>query len=164
MDRLIPTLIVAAVIAALFALMWLGWRSRKHRQGGIPVPESPAGDLRLSSPPVEGTYVATTLAAEPLERINVHRLGVRTTAALGVSDTGIVLDRDGVPDMLIPAADLEDVRTESGMIGKFVERDGLIIITWRLGDTLVDTGFRPRRAADRTPTLTSIRQLLGEDS
>lgn len=164
MDRLIPTLIVIAVIAALFALMWLGWRARKNRQSGIPAPEAPAADLKLSSPPVAGTYVATTLAAEPLERVAVHHLGVRTTASLGISGTGVVLDRDGVPDMLIPAAALEGVRTESGMIGKFVERDGLIIITWRLGDTLVDTGFRPRHATDRTPTLTSIRQLIGEDS
>ncbi|MFB9776767.1 hypothetical protein [Brevibacterium otitidis] len=164
MDRLIPTLIIVAVIIGLFALMWWGWTGRQRRQSAIPAPEAPAADLRLSSPPIAGTYVATTLAAEPLERVAVHHLGVRTTASLGISGTGIVLDRDGVPDILIPAAALEGVRTDSGMIGKFVERDGLIIVTWRLGDTLVDTGFRPRHSADRTPTLASIRQLLGEDS
>ena len=30
------------------------------------------------------------------------------------------------------------------MVGKFVERDGLVVLTWDLGDTRVDTGFRAR--------------------
>ena len=34
------------------------------------------------------------------------------------------------------------------MIGKFVERDGLVVFTWQLGDTVVDTGFRARNGAE----------------
>jgi hypothetical protein len=35
------------------------------------------------------------------------------------------------------------------MVGKWVGGDGLAVITWQLGDTLVDTGFRLDRRADQ---------------
>ncbi len=35
------------------------------------------------------------------------------------------------------------------MAGKFVEKDGLLVLTWILGTHELDTGFRTRRAADK---------------
>ena len=59
--------------------------------------------------------------------------------------------RSGADNLFIPAADLTDVRRESGMNGKFVEKDGLLVVSWLLGGQEVSTGFRTRAAADRVP-------------
>lgn len=165
MDRLIPALIVVGVIVALFALVAWGWTARRRAQTAqFPAPPRPAEGMPVRTEPVAGMYVATTLAEQPLERVAAHGLGLRTPAFLSVADAGVIIDRDGVEDLLIPTAAITGITTASGMIGKFVEKDGLIVITWRLGDTPVDTGFRTRTAADRTPTIDHIRQLIGENS
>ncbi|MBW4095861.1 MAG: hypothetical protein HIU81_11075, partial [Acidobacteria bacterium] len=95
----------------------------------------------------EGTYVATTTSGDWLDRVAVQQLGLRTRAVLLVFESGVLLNRDGVPDVFIPAESLTEIRTESGMAGKFVEKDGLIVIMWLLGEQALDTGFRTREAA-----------------
>ncbi len=74
----------------------------------------------------------------------------------------MILDLAGREDFLIPRADIVSVDTTSGMIGKFVERGGIVRITWRLGETLVDTGFRARYSADTAPTVNRIREMIVE--
>lgn len=163
MDRLIPTLFAVAIVVVAFALLWRGWRSRSRPQAqSLPAPQRPAPGTPVLGDPVEGTYVVTTLGGQPLERVAAHGLGIRTSALLAVSEAGIILDRDGVDDMLIPTEAITGVGTTSGMIGKFVEKDGIIVISWRLGDTAVDTGFRTRRADERSTTIDRIRQLIEE--
>lgn len=165
MDFLIPALICLLVLLGVFGLMLWGWKARVARQdAAFPAPERPRTGMELLTDPVAGSYVATTLAGAPLERVAAHHLGVRTDARLCIGTEGVVLDRAGTTDFLIPTTAITEVNTASGMIGKFVEKDGLLVITWRLGETLVDTGFRTRSAADRTPTLTTLRTLLGEAS
>ncbi|WP_349827978.1 hypothetical protein [Brevibacterium litoralis] len=165
MDRLIPTLVLVGVVVLVFAGMWWAWRRKQAAQAArFPAPARPAEGTAVEGAPVPGMYVATTLAGQPLERVQAHHLGVRTDAELSVGPAGVILDRAGTDDLLIPAAAIESVEARSGMIGKFVEKDGLVVVTWRLGDTLVDTGFRTRSAADRTPTIESIRHLIGEAS
>jgi uncharacterized membrane protein len=165
MDRLMPTVLTITIVIIVFALLWWGWRSRRNSQAAVlPKPARPAEGTPVFGGPVDGTYVVTTVAGQHLERIAAHGLGIRTPAQLSISEAGVILDRDGVDDMLIPADAILGVSTTSGMIGKFVEKDGIVVITWRLGDTTVDTGFRTRAAADRQPTIDHIRQLIGEAS
>lgn len=165
MDRLTPALITLALIVVLFALIGMGWRRRVRSQTtAMPPPQRPAEGMPVIGDPVPGMYVATTLAGQPFERVAAHGLGIRTTALLSISDAGVILDRDGTADLLIPADAITGVGATSGMIGKFVEPEGIIVISWHLGDTPVDTGFRTRAAAARTPTIDRIRQLTGETS
>ena len=49
------------------------------------------------------------------------------------------------------------------MAGKFVEKEGLVIVTWKLGTTAVDTGFRTRSAEEKTPLVSAITELLPAD-
>ena len=62
----------------------------------------------------------------------------------------MLFDRSGAAPVFIPAARLTGVRQESGMAGKFVEKDGLLVLSWMLGSRELDTGFRTRRADDKT--------------
>jgi hypothetical protein len=45
------------------------------------------------------------------------------------------------------------------MAGKFVEKDGLAVLTWSLGGTLVDTGFRTRRAEDKARLVAAVQAV-----
>lgn len=157
MDRLIPVLILIAVVVVIFALMAKGWKNRQASQSHIPKP-APL-DREPEGQSFDGMYVATTYADDLLERINVHHLGVRTNGSLYVEDDRVVFALDGIDGFEIPATDIEEVTTASGMIGKFVEKDGLVVIIWKLGDTRVATGFRPRAANARTQILERINAL-----
>ena len=163
MERLIPAAALLLVVIVVFLLMRRGWKQRTASQAGVPVPARPLEGNPVIHGPVDGMYVATTAAGDPYDRIAVHGLGLRTAADVVVTDAGIVIDRAGTGDFLIPWADVTGVRSSQGMIGKFVEPDGLVVIGWTLGGIALESGFRTRAAATRTPLITSIRRQIEED-
>ncbi|MFJ5696733.1 hypothetical protein [Arthrobacter sp. NPDC093139] len=158
--ELLAGLITAVLIAVALGLIWMGWRNRLRRQSDIePLPPVPAelGEPLLTA---EGQYVASTTAGDWLDRIAVHGLGIRTNAQLSVHSQGVLLDRSGAAPLFIPAAGLNGVRQDSGMAGKFVEKDGLLVLTWALGTHQLDTGFRTRRAADKQALFQKLQELI----
>lgn len=158
MDKLWPTIFAAAVILAIFALMGVGWRNRKRGQADFPgLPVLPA--LTEAQFGVAGQYVSTTRAGDWLDRIAVHGLGVRSAARLEIHPEGVVIERSGGSTLFLARETITEVRTEGGMAGKFVEKDGLVVLTWRLGEELLDSGFRTRKAEDRTPLLAALEEF-----
>ncbi len=157
---LLSAAIVVVVLLGVAGMAW-GWRNRGRRQADLPgLPPAPD---RLGEPlvaDVEGTYVATTSASDWLDRIVVHGLGVRSAAHLTVARPGVLVDRDGAPDVFVPADRLTGVQLAKGMAGTVVEADGLVVVTWRHGERQLATGFRPRYAADRDAVVTAVEQLL----
>ncbi|OMH37033.1 hypothetical protein [Tersicoccus sp. Bi-70] len=160
MTRAIAVIALIALVLVVFALMRRGWRARQARQGDLPAPMTTA-DLGASLAGAAGMYVVTTSAGDWLDRVAVHGLGVRTAGELTVHPGGVLIARRGADDVVIPAADLESVTTTSGMAGKFVERDGLLVLTWRLGPRRVDTGFRVRHAGEQTALIDALLTLPG---
>ena len=158
--KLLTGLITVVIIAVVLLMIRAGWRNRLKRQADVEqlpaVPEAPGAALNSA----EGQYVASTTAGDWLDRIAVHGLGIRTNATLAVYPHGVLFDRSGAPAVYIPAADLTAVRQDSGMAGKFVEKDGLLVLRWKLGTHELDTGFRTRRAADKTTLFESLQQLI----
>lgn len=158
--QLLSLVITAALISVAFALIWVGWRNRLRRQSDVeqlpPVPQAPGDPLATA----EGQYVATTTGGDWLDRIAVHGLGIRTNATMEVHRHGVLLDRAGAPALYIPAASLDGVRLDSGMAGKFVEKDGLLVLAWMLGKHELDTGFRTRRAEDRNVLFAALQELI----
>ena len=158
-----PLTAIAAVTIALvvFALIAWGWRNRKRRQQDVAAPADVPEQVLEQEPlsAAEGMYVSTVRGRDWLDRIAVHGLGLRTTARVEVHPQGIALLRSGAQNLFIAAEDVTDVRLESGMQGKFVERDGLLVISWLLGGDEVSTGFRTRAAADRDPMLHALQSL-----
>ncbi|HSO17534.1 MAG TPA: hypothetical protein VLS95_16430 [Arthrobacter sp.] len=148
------------LITAALALIWLGWRNRLRRQADVdPLPEIP-GALGTALAVADGQYVASTTAGDWLDRIAVHNLGIRTNAELSVHPEGVLFDRSGAAPVFIPAASLTGVRQESGMAGKFVEKDGLLVLSWMLGSRELDSGFRTRHADDKTKLLKALQDLI----
>ncbi|HEU4668186.1 MAG TPA: hypothetical protein VFS79_11035 [Arthrobacter sp.] len=162
--KLLSLAITLGLIAIAFALIWMGWRNRLRRQADVEqlpvVPEAPGEPLARA----EGQYVASTTSGDWLDRIAVHALGIRTNAMLEVYKHGVLFDRSGAPALYIPAASLTSVRLDSGMAGKFVEKDGLLVLAWAHGSHGLDTGFRTRRAGDRNVLIAALQELISSAS
>ncbi len=154
---LLFTLVLIGVALVLIAV---GWRNRLRRQSDVePLPEVPA-ELGAPLAAADGQYVASTTAGDWLDRIAVHNLGIRTNAKLTVHPEGVLFERAGAGPVFIPAGRLTGVRQESGMAGKFVEKDGLLVLSWMLGSHELDTGYRTRRAEDKAVLLTTLQDLI----
>lgn len=153
MDQLLPVLILALAFLTILVLMYLGWRRRGRSQTDLPPPVDAASltDLGESAQigPADAVYVATVLADQPLERVVAHSLGPRSRATVTLGTGGSWrLDRRGAPSVTIPADSVDSVGSAPGMVGKFIGGDGLLVIRWRLGDHLLDTGLRLARRPD----------------
>lgn len=165
MRYLPPILALLALFLLLIGLMALGWRRRARRQadpalGALPAP--PPLDpcvAEASQDALPGVYVATTTAASHLDRITAHGLGARSrvlvTAPGDGPDAAWRLERVGAPSFEIPASCVRAVTVAPGMVGKWIGGDGLLVIRWELGGTLLDTGLRLDSRTDHDRLLAS---------
>ena len=166
-----PLSIAIVVVLGLLALwaMRRGWRRREATSAAW-VPDLPAvpadGDLGAArSEPLTATYVSSTRSGDYLDRIVAHDLGVRSAAVVQVFDAGIRITRIGATDVFVPAASLRAVGTTNGMAGKFVGRDGIVVLTWLAGpadERGIDTGLHLRHAADRPRLLAAATTLIAD--
>lgn len=157
--RILLTLAVLAMIGVGLWAMRRGWLDREERQADLPAPIEAPADLDLRGA-VPGLYVATTMAGDLLDRVVVHGLGHRGRAVLVATGSGVLLQRTGEPQVWIPRTDLVGVRLGSGQAQKAFEAGGLILITWRLGDRLVETGFRADDAEQHIATASTLSALV----
>ena len=151
---------LAALLILVLGLFALGWRGRRRRQQDIPRPRALPAELEEPTFQALGQYVVTTSAGDWLDRVALYGLGVKSNATAAVFPEGVLFARSGAEDLWIPRGDLIGVRLERGMAGKFVEKDGLVTVTWQLGLKRVDTGFRTRAADEKTPLVNAITKLL----
>lgn len=133
---------VIAFLAVLLGLMVLGWQLRKARQRDIGAPLAPPESQGELLGEFSGKYVATTRAGDPLDRINVRGLGFRGAVSVAVSADGLELARTGSSELWIPRSDLRDTRRATWTIDRVVEPDGMHLVQWALGETIVDTYLR----------------------
>lgn len=159
MDRLLPTLIIALVILGVFALMLHGWASRRRRQAGVARPTPAPESLGAASLVVDGWYVATTKADAPLDRIAVHGLGFRARVTAGVHPEGVVLAVRGQQPILIAPADLRGAGRATWTIDRVVERDGLVLVGWMLGDSPVDSYLRLPDPGEAAAFVSAVQAL-----
>jgi len=172
--RYVMTIVVLLVICTLaFTGMRRGWKGREHRTAAlvptlttVPADDDPALGA-ASTEPFGATYVSTTVAGDWLERVVALELGARSAAHVQVFAGGVRIERQGARDLFIPAGAVRGAGTAPGMAGKFVGRDGLVVLTWQAtGDlaaeapTLLDTGLRLRRRTDRAPLIAAVEALV----
>jgi hypothetical protein len=148
----VGTLLFAVVV---YLLMLKGWRSRQRRQGDLPPPATAPEDRGLvlvgATP---GLFVGTTSEGQWLDRIAVHSLSDRSAGWLTVHSRGVVIEREGLPDLFLPYADVTAAAPGDALAGKVVGKDGLLVLTWRLGPRTLQSAFRAddhaqhRRLAD----------------
>ncbi|MFE5121650.1 hypothetical protein [Streptomyces sp. NPDC056669] len=152
------------VIALVYWLMREGWKWRGTLQGDLPeLPQTPSdpGEPRLT---MSGRYHGSTTAGQWLDRIVAHGLGTRSRVELTLTDQGVSVVRPGARDFFIPAAELRGARLDKGIAGKVLAEGGLLVITWRLGEKLIDSGFRSDHAAEHTAWVDALTELSGGPS
>ncbi|GAA2065484.1 hypothetical protein GCM10009839_91420 [Catenulispora yoronensis] len=147
-QRILWTIVTLAAIAGIYLLMWRGWKKRQARQADVPpLNEVPEG-VFPGEGGVEAVYVSSTSEGDWLDRIAVHGLGERSNAVVRVAQAGVLVEREGATDVFIPAAAIRGVRLATGMAGKYLRDEGLVVITWQHGDRTLDTGLKPRHGTD----------------
>jgi hypothetical protein len=142
MDRLIPTLIVVVVLAAVLVLMLVSWRARARHGASLGDVAAPPEELGTVLTTARGLYLATTPAGQPLERIAAPGLAFRARTTVTVADAGIVLPIPGERDLFLPTSTLSEVSSASWTIDRGIEPGGIVRLGWRLGSTPVESYFR----------------------
>lgn len=164
MTRALAVGLLALLVLLVWAAMLAGWRRRAARQvRELGLPALPATPLEPGAPltdDADGVYVSTTTAGDWLDRVAAHGLGARSAATMAVTTAGVSWLRQGAPDVFASAVSLRGARREPGMAGKFVPPAGLVVVTWRLGEVDLDTGFRPASAGDADRLVQAVERLV----
>jgi hypothetical protein len=106
-------------------------------------------------------YASTVFGDSQLNRVWAHGLGGRGKAKIFVDAAGVSLERIGEPSILIPAQDLLALGRVSATIDKGVEKNGLLALTWRLGDTELVTNLRVVNPKNRNQIESAIENATG---
>jgi hypothetical protein len=162
MTRVWLVLICLALVVLALVGMWIGWRNRERRQGDLPELPSPPADLgarRLDA--LDGEYVGTAYASSWQDRVVHGGLGMRSGASLALHETGVLLERDGSAPLFLPAAAITGARLAPGLANKVVGTGGLLVISWRLGDAQLDTGFRADDKSSYPRWVRAIEMTVG---
>jgi carbamoyl-phosphate synthase small subunit len=136
------TALVVFVAFAVVVLMSRGRRRRAERNADVPplLPAAAASGRPLL-PPLRGLFLGTTSAGDWLDRVTAHGLGDRAAARLVLTREGIAVQRDDA-GFLIPREEIAGARTDEAHAGAWVGEGGILVVTWRHGERLLDTGFR----------------------
>lgn len=159
--RLASLALVAGLIALALWGMRRGWQGRVARHGSMAEPS--AFDASGSSG-VPGLYLGTSISGDWLDRVAVHELGVRSRASFHLVDGGVGIRRDGARSFLIPASAVRGVRTDRGVAGTVRGKDSVIVVTWMLGDDVLDTGIRADDGANHTALLDGLMAEHADNS
>lgn len=156
--------LVVATVALIVLALWgmrKGWQHRKARQSDIPAPFDVPPDADLDADGVSGLYLGTAVHGDWTDRVVVHDLGVRSRAGMVVSSAGVWLRRVGARSVFIPGADLVGLRVDRGTAGTVRAKDSVIVLTWQLGDRLLDTGFRADESSAHADLLDGLMSAHG---
>ncbi|MEZ0449665.1 hypothetical protein [Cellulomonas sp. ICMP 17802] len=160
----VSTFALVLVVLLAFWGMRAGWQARTRRTSAL-VPDLPAAPDELGATrlgPLDATYVSTTRAGDWLDRVTAQGLGVRSPAQVTVFDAGVRITRQGATDLFVPAAAVRGATGAPGMAGKVVGGEGVVVLTWQADAADprgLDTGLRPKHAADRERLVEALTQL-----
>jgi hypothetical protein len=162
-ERFWLTLAVLAVCVLAGYGLLVGWRHRAQRQAGLPelpsVPEDFGPELATA---LTGLYVSTTTAGNWQDRIVARGLGRRANATAELTADGVLIDRIDDDAIFLPAGSLTAVGTAPGIAGKVMGLpNGVLIISWRLGDVELDSGFRADDPALQAAWIDAAAALIG---
>ena len=160
------TLAICFGILAIPALagMWFAWRARARRDAAVlaEIPELTGPVLAKFE---HTSYVSTTVAGAPLDRIAVPGLRYKGYADVTVHSDGVAVDVTGEPRVAISAAQLRGTTTAATRIGKAVERDGLSLLVWQSENAAVpgplESSFRFSGPAEQRRFAEAVDQLVG---
>jgi hypothetical protein len=161
MEKYVMALLTVLACLLFAALATRAWKSRAARQNSL-FPSPPEKLATVGEPVVIGDafYVATTFANNFLERIAAHGLGARGFAQIQVFAEGALITRIGERDLAIVGDDLISVSYSQVAIDKAVESDGLMVVSWRAGETSLSTHLRIKDLSSRDRIFSTLSDLV----
>ena len=153
---------LALFVALVYWLMREGWKWRGTLQSDLPELHSAPDDPGPATLTMSGRYHGSTTAGQWLDRIVAHGLGTRSRAELTLSDAGLDVVRPGAENFFVPADALREARLDKGIAGKVLTEGGLLVITWKHGDRLIDSGFRSDHAAEHTEWVDALTNMINK--
>ncbi|HYJ76018.1 MAG TPA: transporter [Kineosporiaceae bacterium] len=163
MTRGVAVAVLVVLVLLVWGAMYAGWRRRGARQvRGLalpPLPPTPADPGAALTDDADGVYVSSTTAGNWLDRVTADGLGARSAATMAVTSAGVTWLRQGAPDVFAAASAIVGARRADGIAGKVVPPHGVVVVTWRLGDAELDTGFRPRTPGDGDRLVAAVERL-----
>jgi hypothetical protein len=66
--------------------------------------------------------------------------------------------------VFIPAQSMRNVRIDRGIAGIVREREAFVVVTWQLGGTQIDTGFRADEREDQVELLDGCMAVLAANA
>lgn len=152
--RIVLVAVVIAVMAFVVWGMWRGWQGRLRRQSDIPWPaETGDGPWTISTP---GLFLGTSRAGDWLDRIVIADLGVPSRGIIHGGPHGIWIEREGARSVFIPADAIVGGRRDRGVAGTVREKEGVLVLTWQLGEAVIETGFRADDSAKQRDLLNGV--------
>lgn len=125
-------------------------RSQRHLPSIAPLPLVPGGGADHG---VKVSYVATTVAGRPKDRVAARGLGRRGGATFAIRTDGVLIDRTNAPTLFIPVYALAGVRRNGSTI----------IIAWNHDEVALETGVGISEPAEcdrifeRLSTITDLK-------
>ncbi|MGA5274827.1 hypothetical protein ACPCKL_13705 [Streptomyces cellulosae] len=153
---------LALFVALVYWLMREGWKWRGTLQSDLPELHSAPDDPGPATLTMSGRYHGSTTVGQWLDRIVAHGLGTRSRVELTLSDAGLDVVRPGADDFFVPADALREARLDKGIAGKVLTEGGLLVITWKHGDRLIDSGFRSDHAAEHTEWVDALTNMINK--
>lgn len=151
-------LIALALLGVLVFLAIQAWFRRANKQAtSLAIPQF----TDFNDNGRAGSYVTTTFAEKGLDRISAHGLGFSGKALVMVNKDGVQVSRKGEKSFLINKASLVGLSRSSAVIDKAVEKDGLLSLRWRLGDSEVESHFRFASSEERESVAREVSSLIG---
>jgi hypothetical protein len=133
--------VAAAAAAAAWLVLGAVRRTALRQAAGLPPPrcDEVAGEALLRAGGVR--YLGTTYAPSPVRRFSGHGLLGRGVVALAAGPWGLRVEPGRAGPWCVPAADLRGVGVTSGHAGKMVSAERVLVVDWRLGGTVLRSGF-----------------------
>lgn len=135
------SLMLILMVLALGAAWW-GWRNRSRRYQPLATALTVHEPTEAPRYQTRALYVATTESDDPIQRIPLGPLAFRASCLLSLYPEGLGVQVPGQPPILIPRGAGLQAGLATWTIDRVVEPDGLLMVRWSLGGTLVDSYFR----------------------
>ncbi|MHB1235055.1 MAG: PH-like domain-containing protein [Microbacteriaceae bacterium] len=167
-SNIVATIVIAIVLLLILAGMYAGWQGRRKRQSHLAVPAPAPADPGRVLVTAEVTYLATTIAGDPLDRVVVGGLGFRAQGTMTVAETGVLLSLAGGTELFIPARELTGAGQATWTVDRAVEEGGLLLLGWTMAragspgaaGVAVESYLRVIDPAGRQPLAEAVRSLL----
>lgn len=164
MAKQIMAIISLSVFAALAFVAYKSW-SRRSKEQTLEFGEPQEaleffGELLAQA---RCLYVATTYAANHLERISAYGLGARGNASVLVFTEGLLIVRTGERPLALDRSQIHEVEFTQVAIDKAVEPDGLLSLSWKQDGTKLATQLRIVDSQERADVSGAIADIISSN-